>query len=60
MPVEDFVKYITQAKGKYLREENKEVIDIIFDSEDEKSITFLVTGVGTKEPKKITIEKVVN
>lgn len=57
MPVEDFVKYMTQAKGQFLRKYNKEVEDIKIENDSSEEITFALKGIGETGYTKITIKK---
>lgn len=57
MPVEDFVKYMAQAKGQFLRENNKEIEDIKIKKDDLNEITFELKGIGEEKYKEIKIKK---
>lgn len=57
MSIEDFGIYRIQAKGKYLRKFNQEVIDIKLKEDKKDKIIFEVKGIGQTKYEEIVVEK---
>ncbi|MGL5716406.1 MAG: hypothetical protein ACRCXX_13820 [Cetobacterium sp.] len=57
MDVKWFVKYMTQAKGQFLRENGKDVEDVKLLEDSSEEVVFAIRGIGEIPYRLIKIKK---